>query len=423
MSRAVLAAVQLTNDTAFASRFEECRRLCEACGIEVAGEIVQKSRSLDAKTAFRQGKIEERANMTKALEADCVIFGSQLSIAASARLSAACGVPVKDRTALILDIFSLRARSAQAKMQVELARLEYAMPALIRDVDEAETHQRGGSAVNRGAGETRAAGLRRKYQNRITELKKRLASIEKRDHQASNHRNKSGLKRAALAGYTNAGKSSLLNSIMKHTGSQAGTAEEKDMLFATLDTSIRRIDYDSHAFFLYDTVGFVSDLPHGLVEAFRSTLSAVTDADLIIEVIDGSDPEWQTHVRVTEDTLNQIGAGDIEVLRVFNKIDLCDHSEFAQAMCVSCRTGEGIEELTEEIIARLYPEEITIHCLIPYERMAMIRNNLSLRISILESYEDGMMTEISGERVRALPFMKYQMEETDYEYRMGQIKQ
>ena len=419
MRTAVLAAIRLRTIRSFENRMEECRRLCEACGIEIVSEIVQNSRTADPHTAFRSGKVEEISAAVKMLEADCVVVFNQLSVAASARLAEAFGVPVMDRTALILDIFSLRAGSAQAKMQVELARLEYAMPALIRNQDEEESHERGGGTVNRGAGEMRAAGLRRRYQRRINDLKKQLKTIEVQNAHAKKHRNKSGLRRAAIVGYTNAGKSSLMNALLQVTESTAGRVNEKDMLFATLDTSIRRIDYAGRAFYLYDTVGFVSDLPHELVEAFRSTLSAAADADLLIEVVDVSDPEWPVHTEVTEETLKQIGAGEIEILRVFNKADRYEGERDPDALYISCRTGEGIAELARTITERLYPEEIRMYCLVPYDRMAMIADNVSLDIRVIESFEDGMMTEVCGERVRALPFMKYRIEEEEYENRMG----
>ncbi len=422
MRRAVLAAVRLKGDREFEQKLAECERLCEACGILVTAVLVQNSRSPDPRTVFREGKLNELAAAVRETEADAVVFLQQLSAAVTGRLSEICGCEVLDRTALILDIFSRRAKSAQARMQVELARLEYEMPALIRMQEEEESHERGGAVTNRGSGEMRAAGLRRRHRTRIRDLRKRLDALAVKQDISGERRRKSGLRKAALVGYTNAGKSSLMNAFLRASGSSANRAEEKDMLFATLDTGIRRIEYGKYTFLLYDTVGFVSDLPHELVDAFHSTLSAACDADLLIEVTDASDPARALHSEITRDTLSRIGAGDIEILQVYNKIDLAERENFAGALCTDCRRDEGIKEVLDAVCARLYPEEVVMHCLLPYERMGMLKNAHSLNIRVLNSYEDGIMTEIRGEKVRALPFMKYRIGEEEYEDRMGKTE-
>ena len=420
MKRAVLAAVRLKGDRHFENRMNECRRLCEAAGYEIAAEAVQTSRHPDPDTMMRSGRIMELKECLSAVDADTVIFYNGLRPSEAGRIAEITGARVLDRTTLILDLFAARARSASALMQVELARLEYELPGVIRSQDEQQSHERGGGVTNRGGGEMRASGIRRKYRRRISDLKKKLKNLEMRNREAGQRRRKSGLKQVALVGYTNAGKSSLLNALMKKCGSTGSFAEEKDMLFATLDTSIRRIEWKDHAFLLYDTVGFVSDLPHTLVEAFRSTLSAVCDADLLIEVVDASDPEWEVHMDVTAATLKQINAGEIEVLHVFNKIDLADENRFRDYLCVSCKEQEGLEDLLDEVIRRLFPEETVMHCVLPYEKLGMLDDSHSLQISVLKPLEDGMMIEIRGEKVRTLPFADYQVREDEYEDRMGQ---
>ncbi|MBP3867555.1 MAG: GTPase HflX, partial [Solobacterium sp.] len=241
MRRAVLAGICLKKEKErFAVHMEECVSLCEACGIEVCAQVTQQSNSMDPRTAFRAGKLEELAAAVATTESEAVIFAQELPIAVMNRIQEACGVNVIDRTALILDIFSHRAKSRQAKLQVELARLEYAMPSAAVE-EETEEHSRGGGFRNRGGGETRTAGIRRTYRKRITALKKELAEIEK-DYQAAEHRrSKSELARVALIGYTNAGKSSLMNAILACNQKEERQVFVKDMLFATLDSSVRNV--------------------------------------------------------------------------------------------------------------------------------------------------------------------------------------
>ena len=218
------------------------------------------------------------------------------------RISAVAGCNVIDRTALILDIFSSRARSRQAKLQTEMARLQYDLPRLLNSDNDRE-RERGGGVTNRGSGEMRSAIVARKYQKRIQDLKKELKKIESQRQMDERRRSKTLLRRVALVGYTNAGKSSFMNCLIQNTEASGNEVFEKDMLFATLDTSVRKIVYDKKTFFLYDTVGFVSDLPHTLVEAFKSTLDAARDADLLVEIVDVSDDDYETKMEVTENTL------------------------------------------------------------------------------------------------------------------------
>ena len=406
MKKIILAGIEIRKDKIpFENRMEETAALCEACGLEVAGIITQQSDSMDPNTAFRKGKLEELKRFAEETEADGIIFHNSLSIRTANRIAAYCNTEVKDRTALILDIFSLRARSRQAKIQTELARLEYALPRVL-NTDETAGHERGGGVTNRGAGEMRSAVIARKYKARIQDLKKELQSIRKQNFQDERRRAKTMLKRAALVGYTNAGKSSFMNAVLEYTNAKGTRTYAEDMLFATLDTSVRRIGYKGSEFLLYDTVGFVSDLPHTLVEAFQTTLESAKDADLLIHVIDASAADFAEKASITDETLKRIGAGDIPVVRIFNKIDLAE--ERPKGICISCFTGEGIGESLQKILEALYPEQDTFLCEIPYDKMSLASQYRSvLRIEIMEHRENGILAQISGETRFLLPFRKY----------------
>ncbi len=407
--RVILAGIRIRDksEDEFRLAMDECRALCMACGYVVAGEIIQNSESMHPKTAFRSGKLEELTNLVNALDADLVIFYNQLKMGTAERISEICGVNVQDRTSLILDIFSQRARSRQAKLQTEMARLQYALPQILNSVDESG-HQRGGAVTNRGGGEMRSEIIARKYSARIAELRKELRAIEVQRGQDERRRNKILIRRAALVGYTNAGKSSLLNAMLEKSGGQGSRVMEKDMLFATLDTSVRMCGSGAMKYLLYDTVGFVSDLPHGLVEAFRSTLSAAREADLLIHVIDVSDPQYVNKMHVTEDTLKQIGADHIETLRVYNKIDKAKDTSF-EGIGISCMTGEGLDKLAEEIEQRLYPQQKMIKVLLPYDKMSLFdQYRKVLSMHILENSEEGIVVEVSGPEKYVAAFRQFE---------------
>lgn len=399
MKKAVLAAIRIDqNETDFNAAVNETKALCEAGDIEVTALFTQASRSMDPNTGLRSGKLKELAAYCKETEPDLLIFHNPVSIQISERVSAACGVNVIDRTALILDIFAKRARSTQAKLQVEMARLQYDLPRVLNSTADESGHERGGSAYNRGAGEMRSRLVQRRYSERISALKKELEKIAQQKYRDERRRTRTMMRRAALVGYTNAGKSSLMNAMIKEGGGQGTDVFEKDMLFATLDTSVRMIPYGSRKFLLYDTVGFVSDLPHMLVDAFQATLDAARDADLLIHVIDASDPACLRKAEITEDTLKQIGADDIPLMRVYTKADLLRNDiVMEQGILVSSKTGEGLSVFMETLMNRLYPAEETVRCLIPYEKMAMADAYKSVLImKLVDHTEEGMICELSG---------------------------
>ncbi len=397
MKKTILAGIRLQeSELEFQEKLDETVGLCQACGLEVVGILTQKSDSVHPHTAFRSGKIVELAALVKDREAQLIVFQNILPIASASAIAEACEVHVIDRTSLILDIFSMRARSRQAKLQTELARLQYDLPRVVKR-DESAGHSRGGSAMNRGAGEMRSHLIERRYSKRIQDLKKELEKIQNQKNHDEHRRQKTLLKRVALIGYTNAGKSSLMNAILEKTGAVGKEVYTEDMLFATLDTSVRVVKALQRQFFLYDTVGFVSDLPHTLVEAFQSTLDACKDADLLLHVIDVSVPDWQKKAEITEHTLRDIHADGIPVLRVYNKVDLCESEPEMIRDCISCKTSEGLDHLLERIVSQLYPAEESIVVKIPYEKYAILNQYRAvLLVESISEEEDGLVVRLSG---------------------------
>ncbi len=414
MKRVVLAGVSLKSDrTRFEYAMEEMRALCDALKLEAVTEVTQQSNSMDPGYAFRKGKLEELKAAVKETEADTVIFYNTISVLTAQRISAFVEVPVIDRTALILDIFSLRARSREAILQTELARLKYDLPKLLEDHSESEEHSRA-SYNNRGAGEMRSAVIRRKYARRMEDLKEELEKIAVRKDQDERRRNKLLIRRAALVGYTNAGKSSLLNAMIEEGSTKGQPVYTEDMLFATLDTSVRMVNAGSRRYFLYDTVGFVSDLPHDLVEAFRSTLDAARYADLLIHVIDCSDPRREEKAAITDETLKQIGAGDIPQIRVYNKIDLAKEPELFTGNAVSCRFGTGIRELKEKAADLLYPDQIQRKCHVPYDRISVVDSYRNILNVTEEGWdEEGGYYTFSGPKNFVEAFRDYYVKEEE----------
>lgn len=410
MEKVILAACYVREEKEeLDSLLEECKALCQACFYDVC-VIVTQLVSGHPENGFRQGKREELKRCLLETEATSVIFCHTLTLSATNHLQKELGITVLDRTALILQIFSMRAKSRQAKLQVELARLQYDLPRLTVAIDE-ESHMRGGSYSNRGAGEMRSSRVRKKYQNRIRLLKKELKELEKDFQLRERRRKKSLLGRVALVGYTNAGKSSLMNALLEYCNQVGQDVYVKDMLFATLDTSVRNVNYKGNEFLLYDTVGFVSNLPHHLVEAFQSTLESTKDADLLLHVVDASDPSYQEKEEITVQTLKQIHADHIPCITVYNKIDLREETESLIGLKISCVTKEGLEQLCQTILNNLYPREEALSCHIPYSKLSLLQEGKKvLQIKENEYDEEGIWVDIAGKREHLKPFWKYQKE-------------
>lgn len=306
----------------------ELANLTEADNMEVVGQSYQNAESIVAGTYFGVGKINEIRTMAQGLKAKVLVLNDELTPVQIRNLEKLTKMRVIDRTELILEIFASRARTKQAKLQVQLARLQYELPRLHPSENNLD-QQRGGGFANRGAGESKLEMNRRTIGKQISAIKKELKAVASQEEIKSARRNQSRIPKVALVGYTNAGKSTTMNGLLKEF-SKEGSGKEvfvKNMLFATLDTSVRRIDLkDNFSFILSDTVGFISKLPHNLVESFKATLQETKDADLLINVVDASDPNMVQMIRTTQNVLNEIGVKGIPMITAYNKADKTDRN-------------------------------------------------------------------------------------------------
>jgi GTP-binding protein HflX len=381
LEQVVLVGVWTEGTVVDAERsLQELARLAETAGAAVLEGVIQRRDRPDPATYIGSGKARELSEIVANTGADTVICDGELSPGQLRHLEDVVKVKVVDRTWLILDIFAQHASSKAGKAQVALAQMEYLLPRL-RGWGESLSRQAGGRAGGatggvgtRGPGETKIETDRRRSRAQMTRLRRDLASYEKVGRTQRSGRRRAGVPGVALAGYTNAGKSSLLNRL---TG--AGVLVE-DALFATLDPTVRRMTSPSgREFTLADTVGFVRHLPHNLVEAFRSTLAEVTEATLIVHVVDGSDPDPLGQIRAVRTVLTDIGAGDIAELMVINKGDCADPHTIAlvrshepECLVVSARSGAGMSELLEAIDAHLPRPAIEVDVVVPYDRGDLI---------------------------------------------------
>ena len=383
--RAILVGLdQGGNDLDFERSMDELKELTKAIDIEVACTVTQSLPNPDRSTCIGSGKVEEIRNSLDVFEADIIIFNDTLSPMQIRNLEKALDTEVIDRTGLILQIFAKRAKTKEARQQVEYAQLQYMLPRLAH-MRTSLSRQGGGSGrlSNKGSGEKQLELDRRRIEHRMAELRRDLTAIEKERDTQRGRRLRSGLPRISLVGYTNAGKSTIMNNLLRLYGGEGFDEKqvlEKDMLFATLDTSVRKISAPGHRpFLLSDTVGFISELPHALVKAFRSTLEEAKYADLLLQVIDFSDPEYRYHMDVTKETLAEIGAGDIPVIYVFNKSDVVQDEQEQSGQLVmpvprsmddriyiSAREDESLNTLIELIEKKLSENENDCQMLIPY---------------------------------------------------------
>ena len=348
----------------------ELAALCEANHMEAVGEVVQKRSTPEAGTVLGSGKLEEARMAAEQLGAQCAVFDGELTGSQIRNISAAVGVEVIDRTMLILEIFRSRAVTNEGKLQTELALLKYRLPRL-QGMGESLSRQGGGGGggggARRGAGETKLELDRRHIHARIDTLAERLVEMEKRRGESRRARAKTGMPVVSLVGYTNVGKSSLMNALC------GPSVAEADMLFATLDPTSRKLVLPSGmAVLLVDTVGFVSRLPHNLVEAFKSTLEEAAWSDVIVQVADAADPLREEQLAVTQEVLDSLDCDDIPRLTVYNKCDKPGAAAFdPDILLTSAKTGLGLDRLLQRLDQLLSDRVRTIRVLLPYDALGL----------------------------------------------------
>lgn len=372
VTKAVLAAADC-GEYDCESSMKELEELAKTAGAEVVAQVIQKRSAPEPATVIGEGKIEELRDLANKLEADLVIFDCELTASRIRNIEDIVNVRVIDRTMLILDIFAGRAVTNEGKLQVELAQLKYRLPRLAGI--GASMSRLGGGIGTRGPGETKLETDRRHIRSRITKLEENLKELEKRRSFSRSRRKKDNVLTAAIVGYTNAGKSTLLNNL---TGANV-LAEDK--LFATLDLTSRGIELpDGRTVLVIDTVGLIRRLPHNLVEAFKSTLEEAASADIILHVLDISDGEAAEKAETTSMLLTELGCGEIPVINVLNKCDLLKNNipESKDTVKICAKTGEGFDRMLRAISENLPESSKRISLLLPYDKgglTAKIREN------------------------------------------------
>ncbi len=364
-ARAILAAVDCGEYDAESS-INELEELAKTAGAEVLATVIQKRPAPEPATVLGEGKIDELKDMVQRLDADLAIFDCELTASRIRNIEEIIGIRVIDRTMLILDIFAGRAVTNEGKLQVELAQLKYRLPRLAGI--GASMSRLGGGIGTRGPGETKLETDRRHIRNRINKLEENLKELEKRRSFSRSRRKKDNILTAAIVGYTNAGKSTLLNNL---TGADV-LAEDK--LFATLDLTSRGVVLpDGRTILLIDTVGLIRRLPHNLVEAFKSTLEEAASADIILHVCDISDEEAAEKAKTTQQLLNELGCGSIPVINVLSKCDLTKNNipQTKDTVKICAKNGEGFDRLLKAISENLPESTKRIKLVIPYNKAGL----------------------------------------------------
>ena len=390
---AVLVSVD-TGEFDVESSLAELTELAKTAGAEVICEMTQKREAPEPGTYLGRGKLEELSDFCENEKPDLVIIDGELSPAQQKNIETITDVRVIDRTTLILDIFAQRALSGEGKLQVELAQLKYALPRL--GGKGASMSRLGGGIGTRGPGETKLETDRRHIRRRISALTEDLKALDERRTRYRERRKKDGVITVALVGYTNAGKSTLMNTL-----TDAGVLAE-NKLFATLDPTARALTLpDGNTVLLIDTVGFIRRLPHKLVEAFKSTLDEAVDANVILNVCDASSEECSEHYRVTNELLEELGCGDKPIITVLNKCDVVTEGDIpvvGNSVRVSAKTGEGLTELLEKIAKALPPTRKRVKILLPFSMGGAGAELRKTGVVHSEEYTaDGLLLDITAE--------------------------
>lgn len=415
--RALLVGVNINYQGNFNKIMDELENLAAACNIETVGREVQNLYEINKPLYIGKGKAEEISRIVNELNIDVVIFNNELSHTQLRNLQKIIECPILDRTSLILEIFSKRARTKEAKLQVEVARLQYMLPRLVGLHSSLGRQGSGSGLSNKGSGEKKIELDRRRIEDKLSELRKELEELSKDREIQRKKREESDIPFVALVGYTNAGKSSLMNYMIdRFVKDDEKRVLEEDMLFATLETSVRKIELeDNRKFLLSDTVGFISELPHDLIKAFRSTLEEIKNADLLVQVIDYSDPSFYEHMQVTKETLEKIGAADIPVVYVYNKselmlekLPLVDENE----IYLSIKENKGLDELIDIIIEKIFSNYRKCKMLIPFSDGAIMSYlNEHANVMSTDYNEKGTILEIECTEAQYNKYKEYVIED------------
>ncbi len=418
IDKAVIAAIDFKREQEFSfeDSIDELKELAKACNIEVLDVITQKKEKPDTGTYLGIGKLDELRLLVEWKGANLIIFDDELTGIQIRNIEAFLGVNVLDRTGVILTIFGDRAKTREGKLQVELARLQYEKPRLIGL--GSVLSRTGAGRLARGQGESQLELDRRYIFDKIVDIKRELEEVKKHRELQRKQRKKSEIPTVALVGYTNAGKSTLMNYFMSISAGEVpeNKAFVKDMLFATLDPFSKKITFeDNKTFILTDTVGFVSKLPHNLVEAFKSTLEEVTEANLLIYVVDISSENYEYQLNVTKKVIGELDAKDIPYLVAYNKIDKISPEVLEKRgdishnfVDISALSGLGVDKLIEEIKKNLYKDEQVVELLIPYTEGSIastLQKNRS--ILLLEHREEGTYLKLVLKSMEISKYEKY----------------
>ena len=406
MTKAIVVGVNHTTDELFNYQLQELIALCEARDIEVIDTLVQNLPHPNNATYLGSGKLEELKNLKDIYDAELIVFIEELSPIQLRNIGNYLDVEIIDRTMLILEIFETRAKTIEAKLQVEIANLKYMLPRLVGSyvhLSRTGGGGGGGAGARRGSGETKLEEDRRHIERRINKASEELEKVVIARKTSRKMRASNEVKTVAFVGYTNAGKSSTMNTLLTMFDKEAEKQVfVKDMLFATLETSTRAIKLPTNEEFLItDTVGFVSNLPHHLIESFKSTLEEIKEASLIVHVVDASSPYSNLHIKTTNDVLNSLGCSHIDTVYLLNKADLVTNQIFLpkvdkDSIVVSNKTKEGFNELLNYIKEKLFSNTINSTFLIPYQN-GEVFNTLKEKANIHSfSYEnDGILVDVT----------------------------
>ena len=417
MEKGIIVGVNTQkNESIFQNEMKELKNLCEACNIEIVEEVTQNLDEQNIKSYIGKGKLEELKIAINATDADVIICNDELSPSQISNLQNILDVLVFDRTYVILEIFKRRAKTREAILQVDVASLKYMLPRL-SGLRNGFSRQRGagGMAHGKGKGETQLEIDRRNIASRISLLKKELADLTNNRQIQRKKRKDNNFKTVCLVGYTNSGKSTTLNRLLQYSKEIKKEVLEKDMLFATLETSTRKIKLENNCQFLVtDTVGFVNKLPHDLVEAFKSTLEEIKECDLILHVVDSSNELFEDQIRATNIVLDSIGVKDIPILYVFNKIDKVDGyfyipPQYENAIRISSKNDININNLLLEIQNTLFKPFKTTTFVIPYSKGEII-NNLKENANVISiDYQEFIYVKASVNEHLYNLYKKYEM--------------